>query len=908
MTRINTNISSLNAQKNLGRTGTQLQTALTRLSTGLRINTGKDDPAGLIASEILRSDIASTTKAISNSERANQMIATADSALGQISSLLDDIRGLIEEAANSGAMSDEQIAANQLQIDAALQSIDRVSQTTKFQGQGLLDGTLDFVTNSQTIPDIKSLQVNQATIGQSGSVNVNVQVLQAAQQASIQTASGDAKAVATLKFAPRTTLDMTSSSISILANTVGPQMEGVTVTLTSTGALSASYDADTKVLALTYNSGTTTAALLAGAINGLSGTPFTAAVVGAGNVGALASGSKLVAPEMKFTAKTAGADFNNVTVKVQGGAATGAQWNAAAKQITLTLDNAATGDDDLAAITALVAASSISTVFDVTAVAGGSGTTATTQMYGDTKEALETKPVTSSNITGYLRSGFSAAAQAMATVSFAPVAAATLLTSGADATIDIQSKSLDAGKDVVISFVDDNAVTKGEEYASYNADAKTLEVHYDGNTSTVAEVVTAINNLDGWTATNESAATDALTVDATGQATIKTAVDKLQIAALMPGADFNNMQVRFEGKVGLTNPIASYDAAKNEMVIQVDTASTANSTFAKIITAVNAVQVDGISGVFSANAITPTGGLSYIYADKVDVNAVGNTGSSGGNTLLADTVIEVSGKTGSQSFNFGVGTSVNQIADAINLVTDSTGVWASQENGLLSIKSNGYGSKYFTSVYVTNEGIAGTLKTALSDSRKTGTDANAKINGITAVSDGNTLSVATSTLDLSMEVAAEKVTSFNFAITGGGALFQLGPDVVANQQGPLGHHQRQHHQAGWRERKALPARHRPDSVAEEQRRPGGEDLGRLDHRGHQSPRSAGGLPEDDPRYQHQRPQRHQRGPDRGGKLDPRRRLRDRDGQLDPGPDPTAVRHGGLGHRQPAAAASAVPVA
>ena len=103
MTRINTNVSSLIAQKQLGRSNGQLQIALQRLSTGLRINVGKDDPAGLIASEILRSDIVATQRAISNSERANQIIATADSALGQVSALLNDIRGLVSEAANTGA-------------------------------------------------------------------------------------------------------------------------------------------------------------------------------------------------------------------------------------------------------------------------------------------------------------------------------------------------------------------------------------------------------------------------------------------------------------------------------------------------------------------------------------------------------------------------------------------------------------------------------------------------------------------------------------------------------------------------------------------------------------------------------------------------------------------------------------
>ena len=85
MTRINTNVSSLVAQNTLGRSNSALEQALTRLSTGLRINTGKDDPAGLIASENLRRDITSANVAIGNSQQAGQLIATADSALGQIS-------------------------------------------------------------------------------------------------------------------------------------------------------------------------------------------------------------------------------------------------------------------------------------------------------------------------------------------------------------------------------------------------------------------------------------------------------------------------------------------------------------------------------------------------------------------------------------------------------------------------------------------------------------------------------------------------------------------------------------------------------------------------------------------------------------------------------------------------------
>lgn len=186
MSRINTNISSLVAQNTLGRSNAALNQALTRLSTGLRINTGKDDPAGLIASENLRSDITSIRKAISNTERANQVIATADSALGQVSSLLNDIRGLVTETANTGALSDAQIAANQLQLDESLKALNRIAQTTTFQGRRLLDGSLDFITTAGTgFGTVADLKINQANLGATGSIAVDVTISAAATQAQV---------------------------------------------------------------------------------------------------------------------------------------------------------------------------------------------------------------------------------------------------------------------------------------------------------------------------------------------------------------------------------------------------------------------------------------------------------------------------------------------------------------------------------------------------------------------------------------------------------------------------------------------------------------------------------------------------------------------------------------------------
>jgi flagellin len=268
MSRINTNVTSLVAQNILGRSNKSLEQALNRLSTGLRINTGKDDPAGLIASENLRSDINSIQRAISNTDRANQVIATADSALGQVSSLLNDIRGLVTESANTGALSDEQIAANQLQIDQSLEAINRIAQTTTFQGRTLLNGSLDFtISAGANYSNITNLRVDQANLGATGELAVAVEVTTAATQASVQVTNIDLSTAAAQGVnsaaVTATQIEATDGvitygtgtlTIEALAGGLAEGAEGndvATVTIAYGGVAGAVYTAATNTLAVT---------------------------------------------------------------------------------------------------------------------------------------------------------------------------------------------------------------------------------------------------------------------------------------------------------------------------------------------------------------------------------------------------------------------------------------------------------------------------------------------------------------------------------------------------------------------------------------------------------------------------------------------------------------------------------
>src|SRR5947207_10706627 len=180
MARINTNVASLIAQRGLGKSQQNLDSTLQRLSSGLRINRGADDPAGLIASEGLRSEISGINQAIDNSSRASNVISTTEGALSEVASLLLNIKSLTVQAANTGALSPDEIAANQLQVDSAVESITRISNTTTFAGLHLINGSLDYLTSGVHASAVQALHIHQANFGTNPNIPVQVNVVTSA--------------------------------------------------------------------------------------------------------------------------------------------------------------------------------------------------------------------------------------------------------------------------------------------------------------------------------------------------------------------------------------------------------------------------------------------------------------------------------------------------------------------------------------------------------------------------------------------------------------------------------------------------------------------------------------------------------------------------------------------------------
>ena len=176
MSRINLNLGSMVAQRVLANQNMDLSQTLGRLSTGLRINRGADDPAGLIASENLRAEKTAINAAMTNAERAEQVVNVAEGGLQEISNMLVEMQGLVGSMANEAGVSREEKEANQLQLDSILQTIDRIANSTSFQGIKLLNGNFDYTLSSNDSAVLSDVKVNSAKLSDAAGSNIRVDV------------------------------------------------------------------------------------------------------------------------------------------------------------------------------------------------------------------------------------------------------------------------------------------------------------------------------------------------------------------------------------------------------------------------------------------------------------------------------------------------------------------------------------------------------------------------------------------------------------------------------------------------------------------------------------------------------------------------------------------------------------
>jgi len=366
---INTNIGSLTAQRNLGMSQASLATAMQRLSSGLRINSAKDDAAGLAISERMTAQIRGSQQAARNANDGISLAQTAEGDLGQISANLQRMRELAVQAANAtNSVSDR--AALDGEVQALSAEIDRVSQNSAFNGVKLLDGSFaaqqfqvganGTASDTVTINSIASTRTSQlGGVGTSFEATTTSGATTASLAAGDLTLNGFQVGAATLGAAPG---QSTASAYSIAAaiNAISSD-SGVTATANSnpvTGSAATAFGA---------GAGTGHIAANTFSINGINVGEIQGGATAAGQGANVAAAINAISAQTGVTA-TAAATDGALTLTAADGRDIKISLNVAAGATT-----AATQETDLAAQTGL-AVSNIG-VAGTTTVASGAFTT-----------------------------------------------------------------------------------------------------------------------------------------------------------------------------------------------------------------------------------------------------------------------------------------------------------------------------------------------------------------------------------------------------------------------------------------------------------------------------------------------------------------------------------------------------
>ena len=187
---INTNVASLTAQRNLTGTQSALNTSLQRLSSGLRVNSAKDDAAGMFSIERMTADIRGLNQAVRNAQDGISLAQTGEGSMSQIQSALQRIREIAVQSSNATV---EDRTGLQSEVDQLTQEISRIVATTEFNGSKLLDGTTTSLTfqigadgdasNQISVSGIDLTSLNTYSAGLTGTNVVNVSTAAAASAA-----------------------------------------------------------------------------------------------------------------------------------------------------------------------------------------------------------------------------------------------------------------------------------------------------------------------------------------------------------------------------------------------------------------------------------------------------------------------------------------------------------------------------------------------------------------------------------------------------------------------------------------------------------------------------------------------------------------------------------------------------
>ena len=389
---INTNIASLTAQRNLGVSQGSLNTSIQRLSSGLRINSAKDDAAGMAISERFTSQIRGLNQAARNANDGISLAQTAEGAMKAAGDMLQRVRELAVQSANaSNSASDRQ--ALQQEVSQLVAELDRVAQTTEFNGQKLLDGT--FGTSQFQVGANANQTIVAATANLRTSVYGNNQVsgTDAAGVAPTGTLAASAAYAANGVGAGAITINgaLGSAAVNVLANehasktaesiNLQTQYTGVTATartemelkFSATGAYSVTLESENKTDPKTISfaiegTGTTGSEALSKAVQAINEQSSKTGVVASLNKDATGIVLTNATGNTIAVGKTAAANAGDITVRKQVGKGDGSVTTSAGPQSLAGTDGA--GEIAVAGYITLDSDKSFSTVSTTTMLSG----------------------------------------------------------------------------------------------------------------------------------------------------------------------------------------------------------------------------------------------------------------------------------------------------------------------------------------------------------------------------------------------------------------------------------------------------------------------------------------------------------------------------------------------------------
>ena len=389
---INTNVASLTAQRNLGVSQGSLNTSIQRLSSGLRINSAKDDAAGMAISERFTSQIRGMNQAVRNANDGISLAQTAEGAMKAAGDMLQRVRELAVQSANaSNSASDRQ--ALQQEVSQLVAELDRVAQTTEFNGQKLLDGT--FGTSQFQVGANANQTIVAATANLRTSVYGNNQVsgTDAAGVAPTGTLAASAAYAANGVGAGAITINgaLGSAAVNVLANehasktaesiNLQTQYTGVTATartemelkFSATGAYSVTLESENKTDPKTISfaiegTGTTGSEALSKAVQAINEQSSKTGVVASLNKDATGIVLTNATGNTIAVGKTAAANAGDITVRKQVGKGDGSVTTSAGPQSLAGTDGA--GEIAVAGYITLDSDKSFSTVSTTTMLSG----------------------------------------------------------------------------------------------------------------------------------------------------------------------------------------------------------------------------------------------------------------------------------------------------------------------------------------------------------------------------------------------------------------------------------------------------------------------------------------------------------------------------------------------------------